>query len=107
MYRNVFHFNRMCPFKKHTTVYNHLASGELTNRPIAVVILTILLIMQVLAFAPAISSFFPSCAAFNMFSVVHGSMSVLAQENVTASQFMPELFDTEKYLDGQVTEVLT
>ena len=42
-----------------------------------------------------------------MFSVVHGSMSVLAQENVTASQFMPELFDTEKYLDGQVTEVLT
>ena len=78
-----------------------LGSGELSNRPIAVVILTVLLVFQVFAFAPELSKLFPSFPVLKQLSVLQGSSCVLSEETIVASDFKPDVFVAQSVQDIQ------
>merc|ERR1711868_136727 len=73
-------------------------SGELTNRPIAVVLITFLAVLTVVAFMPEISRLFPSVRVFAYLSVLRGPSSVLGEGHRTASEFKPDFIEARTKL---------
>ena len=70
----------------------------MTNRPIAVVLITILALLTVVAFFPELSRLFPGVGVLAYLSVLRGPSSVLGEGHRTASEFKPEFVEARTKL---------
>ena len=95
--KNVFIIIRVCWLVSLIRLtFNYSASGELTNRPIAVVLLAIIVTLQILAFLPLIKSAlieFPQVTRrLDPFIVLRGGKHILDHHSLlSASDYQPDL----------------